>query len=204
MTMSDRLPEPRYRLALFPLPVVLLPGTSMPLHIFEQRYRDMVRDCLASDMRFGLVYHDWDRQGPFLSEEGRVGCVAEIRSHQALSDGRSLIAIHGAERFRIVDGIESDTAYFEALVSPYADTPRTDSDVLIASRRASIELFHAVIASLAEHPDQLLSLEPDQETSFLLAQTIGVDPSWHQQLLELRDEQARLMELDKVFRAALE
>jgi Lon protease-like protein len=204
MTMTDTLPEPRYRLALFPLPVVLLPGTSMPLHIFEPRYRDMVRDCLASDMRFGMVYHDWDRQGPFLSEEGRIGCIAEIRSHQGLSDGRSFIAVHGTERFRIVDGIESETAYFEALVSPYPDTPQPDRDALTASRRASIELFHAVIASLAERPEQLPSLEPDQETSFLLAQTIGVDPSWHQQLLELRDEQARLKELDKVFRAALE
>ena len=196
-------PEPRFRLPLFPLPVVLLPGAAMPLHIFEPRYRDLVRDCLESDSGFGLVYHDWDRQGPFLCEEGRVGCVARIEEHQGLDDGRSLIVIRGRERFRIVDGIESESAYFEALVTPYRDATELPEDALAMRRLASIRLFHAVVATLREHPEKLPELEPDQETSFLLAQTIGVDPSWHQQLLELRDEPARLEELDRVFRAAL-
>lgn len=174
----------------------------MPLHIFEPRYRDMVRDCLASDRRFGLVYHDPDRQGPFMSEEGRIGCVAEIREHQALSDGRSLIGIRGVERFRIVDGIESDTPYYEALVTPYRDT---DEDVLLPSRRrTSIDLFHQVVDTLADAPERLPELSDDQEVSFLLAQTIGVDPTWHQRLLESSDERARLDEVDRVFRAVLE
>jgi Lon protease-like protein len=162
----------------------------------------MVQDCLSSDRRFGLVYHDSDRQGPFLSEEGRIGCVAEIRLHKALQDGRSLIEIHGIERFRIVDGIESDAPYYEALVSGYRDT---DDDVLLASRRrTSIQLFNEVVATLADPPERLPKLEDDEEVSFLLARTIGVDPSWHQRLLESTDERARLDELDRVFRAALE
>ncbi len=206
MTEFDLNPTPepprRYRLPLFPLSVVLLPGASMPLHVFEPRYRDMVRDCLASDRRFGLVYHDPDRQGPFMSEEGRIGCVAQIGEHQALDDGRSLIGTQGMERFRIVDGIESDTAYYEALVSPYHDT---DDDVLLPSRRrASIELFQQVVSSLDEPPEKLPQLADDREVSFLLAQTIGVDPSWHQRLLESTDERHRLDEVDRVFRAALE
>jgi ATP-dependent Lon protease len=89
------------RLPLFPLPIVLFPGTLIPLHIFEPRYRDMVADVLETDRRFGLIYHDPDRQGPFLSEEGRVGTVARIRRHQPLPDGRSLILVRGLERFRI-------------------------------------------------------------------------------------------------------
>ena len=197
-------PEHRYRLPLFPLPVVLLPGASMPLHVFEPRYREMVADCLRSDRRFGLVYHDWDQQGPFLFDEGRVGCVAEIREHQLLEDGRSLIGVRGMERFGIVDGIESETRYYEALVSPYRDTDPLPDDLLVARRQESIHLFHAVVASLAERPEQLPELRPDRETSFRLAQTISVDPSWHQRLLELRDETARLDELDRVFQAALE
>jgi ATP-dependent Lon protease len=203
MSIFEALPEHRFRLPLFPLPVVLLPGTSMPLHIFEPRYQDLVRDCLASDRRFGLVYHDWDRQGPFLCEEGRVGCIAEIDTHQELRDGRSLIAVRGTDRFRIEDGIESSSAYFEALVTPYADSHVDEAD--LASRRlASIKLFHQVIASLEGRPQNLPELSADQETSFLLAQTIGVDAAWHQRLLELRDEAARLTELDRVFRGALE
>lgn len=196
-------PVRRYRLPLFPLPVVLLPEASMPLHVFEPRYREMVTDCLASDRRFGLVYHDWDRQGPFLCEEGRVGCVAEIREHQLLEDGRSLIGVRGIERFGIVDGIESNSRYYEALVSPYRDIDPLPGELLTARREESIQLFHAVVASLAERPEQLPELRPDREVSYRLAQTIGVDPSWHQRLLELRDETARLNELDRVFQAAL-
>ena len=114
-------PPPRYRLPLFPLPVVLFPTAAMPLHVFEPRYRRMVARCLEYDRRFGLVYHDADEQGPFLTEPGRVGCVAEIESFQPLPDGRSLLLARGVERFRIDDGIESEEPYYEALVSPYAD-----------------------------------------------------------------------------------
>jgi Lon protease-like protein len=204
VTNPIELPEQRFRLPLFPLPVVLLPGASMPLHIFEPRYREMIRDCLDSDRRFGLIYHDWDRQGPFLSEEGRVGCVAEIHEHQGLSDGRSLIVVEGIERFEIIDGIESETPYFEALVTPYADRASESDQLLTEKRRESIELFRTVVDGLEAPPDRLPDLPADRETSWVLARTVGIDPAWHQQLLELRDERARLLALDRVFRAALD
>jgi len=194
--------EARYRLPLFPLPVVLSPRTPMPLLIFEPRYRAMVRDCLEGDGRFGMVYHDWDRQGPFLSEEGSVGFVAVIREHQGLNDGRSLLVVEGTERFRIVDGIESIAPYFEALVAPYVDFP-SDPEELAARRARTIRLFHAVVASLAERPRQLPELESDEDVSFLIAQTVQADPTWHQHLLELRDEGERLALLDALFRAML-
>jgi len=200
-------PEPLRRLPLFPLPVVLLPGASMPLHIFEPRYRDMVRDCLAGDRRFGLVYHDWDRSGPFLSDEGRVGCVAEIREHESLPDGRSNLVVAGMERFRIVDGIESDTAYFEALVGPYRDLPEPGSSAtppdLRAARLRSIALFLRVVESLEQSPPHLPVLGDEGETAFVLAQAIAADPAWHQQLLETQDERDRLSELDRVFLGVL-
>jgi Lon protease-like protein len=193
----------RYRLGLFPLPLVLLPGAAMPLHIFEPRYRELVSDCLESDSGFGMVYHDWDRQGPFLSEEGRIGCVARIRRHQALDDGRSVILVEGMDRFRISDGLESESSYFEALVTPFGDDAVKDEDALVARRRESILLFRSVIASLPKAPDDLPGLAPEDEISFLLAQTIQIDPVWHQGLLELQDEAARLGLLDQLFRAVL-
>jgi len=200
-------PEPLRRLPLFPLPVVLLPGAPMPLHIFEPRYRNMVKDCMASDRRFGLVYHDWDRSGPFLSEEGRVGTVAEIREHEGLPDGRANLVVAGVERFRIVDGIESDTAYFEALVGPYPDLPGTESPStppdLRAARLRSIALFLRVVESLEQSPPRLPVLGDEGETSFVLAQTIAADPAWHQRLLEMQDERDRLSELDRVFLGVL-
>lgn len=196
-------PELRYRLPLFPLPTVLLPGMLMPLHIFEPRYRQMVSDCLEGDGRFGMIYHDWDEQGPFLSEPGRVGCVGEIGEHQELEDGRSLIVIEGVARFRLVDGIESDSLYFEGLVTPQPDTTVMEGEELELRRRESIALFHSVVASLSDRPDALPDLEPDRELSFLLAQTIQVDPKWRQRLLELTDEGSRLARVDRVLRAVL-
>ncbi|TVP47096.1 MAG: hypothetical protein EA350_06025 [Gemmatimonadales bacterium] len=109
------------RLPLFPLPVVLFPGAVTPLHIFEPRYRQMVARCIEYDRRFGLLYHDPDRLGPFERTPGRVGTVAEIGEFRILPDGRSLLLASGIERFRIVDGIESDTKYHEALVETMTD-----------------------------------------------------------------------------------
>lgn len=196
----------RYRLPLFPLPVVLLPGARMPLHIFEQRYRDMVADAMRADRRFGMLYHDWDVQGPFLSDPGSIGCVARIVEFRGLEDGRSLIIVEGVARFAIDDGLESDALYFEALVRPYTDvgTPAAAAGALVTRRTASLALFERVLASMAAPPESLPDLEPDSELSFRLAQTIQVDPRWHQELLEMRSEEERLDRVDEVFRALLE
>ena len=73
-----------FRLPIFPLSVVLFPGTPLPLHIFESRYRRMVADCLAADRKFGITPAGAKRELP---DPGTVGCVAEIRVHQELPDG---------------------------------------------------------------------------------------------------------------------
>jgi Lon protease-like protein len=173
----------------------------MPLHIFEPRYRRMVARCLEFDKRFGLVYHDADERGPFLFEEGRVGCVAEIESFRPLPDGRSVLLARGVERFAIVDGIESDEPYYEALVTPYRDVDEETEDV--HRRSHSLELFQAVVESLPEEPEKLPELDTGRELSFPLARTVEVEPAWQQSLLEMRREVDRLDQLDRVFRAAL-
>ena len=91
------------RLPLFVLPTVLFPGALLPLHVFEPRYRQMAARCLETDKRFGVLYHDGERWGPFALREGGIGCVAEIVRFQPLPDGRSLLLTQGLERFRIVD-----------------------------------------------------------------------------------------------------
>lgn len=191
----------RFRLPLFPLPVVLFPTEAMPLHIFEPRYRRMVARCLETDRRFGLVYHDADLHGPFLMEQGRVGCVAEIGEFELLPDGRSLLIAHGAERFVVRDGIESEEPFYEALVSAYED--RAPDPDLARRRDRSLTLFRQVVASLGEEPRGLPALDPSQELSFRLVRTIEVAPAWKQAFLELRDEAQRLERLDSVFQAAL-
>lgn len=194
----------RERLPLFPLPAVLFPTQIMPLHVFEPRYRRLVARCLETDRRFGLLYHDPDRQGPFLTEEGRVGCVAEIREARALPDGRSLVTARGTTRFRIVDGIESEEPYYEGLVTAYHDVDRANEDRLAFQRRRLLTLFQRVLDALPDDPERLPELDPGRDVSFPLVRTIDVEPGWQQGFLEMRDESHRLERLEAVFRAALE
>jgi Lon protease-like protein len=192
------------RLPLFPLPAVLFPGAPMPLHIFEPRYRRMVSRCLEGDGRFGLLHHDCDEQGPFLSEEGRVGCVAEIEKHQPLPDGRSLILVRGVARFQITSELESEEPFYEASVSGYTDTTRPHPDAIQKVRARTLELFHAVLESFPEPPDEVPAFDLNRELSFQLAPTIQIDRRWQQSLLELQDEVYRLERLDAVFQAAID
>lgn len=191
------------RLPLFPLPVVLFPGASLPLHIFEPRYRRMVARCLEFDRRFGLVYHDPDRAGPFSTDSGGVGCVAFIERFQLLPDGRSLIRVQGEERFRILDGVESGEPFLEAVVEPFTDPPPSDPEGLPARRRDSAALFLRLLERVGREGNPVEALDPDRELSFRLARRVGVDPEWQQALLESTDEGERLDLLDRLFRAAI-
>jgi Lon protease-like protein len=181
--------------------VVLFPTAVMPLHIFEPRYRRMVERCMEGDRRFGLLHHDPDDQGPFLMEEGRVGCVAEITAFEPLADGRSLVMVKGRERFRIEDGIESDEPYYDALVSTYGDVAPDEN--LVERRRRCLRLFDAVLDTLDERPEELPALDADAELSFPLACMFQMLPAWQQTLLELQDEGTRLDALARILQEVL-
>lgn len=91
-------------LPLFPLEAVLLPGTRLPFHVFEPRYREMLADALAGERLVGL--HTLDPGAPPLAD-GRpallpFGCAGEVVEHEPLPDGRSDIVLLGAFRYRIV------------------------------------------------------------------------------------------------------
>jgi Lon protease-like protein len=194
------------RLPLFPLPIVLLPGTALPLHIFEMRYRKMVAHCRDQDTPFGLIYHDPDLQGPFLIEPGRVGTEAYIEVFHPLPDGRSLILIRGRQRFRIREEIASAEPYYEALVDPYEDQPRAPGTeaALRGRRRTSSDLLHRAVDAVGGERDAVPDPDLERDVSFQLARSLQIAPSWLQALLELRDELTRLERLDVIFRAAIE
>jgi len=192
------------RLPLFPLPVVLFPGAPMPLHIFESRYRRMVASCVEGDRRFGLIYHDPDRHGPFRTEPGQVGTIAEIEKFQPLPDGRSLIACRGRERFRIDDGVESGAPYFEAVVEPYEDLGEEEPRRLREWRRRSVALFHRVLDEAIGQEPPLPQVSIEQDPSFVLARAIKIDPAWQQQLLEARSERERLKLIDDLLSNVLD
>lgn len=189
------------RIPLFPLPVVLLPGAVMPLHIFEPRYRQMTAHCLEGDRRFGLVYHDPDRRGPFGYEE-QIGCVAELMKYQPMPDGRSLIIVHGGERFQLRDEIDSEALYYEGLVEEYSDL-EADPPGILERREHSLELFERVLDAVPDPPAERPRIETDREAAFQMAKWFRIDPGWHQELIELRFEKQRLDLIDDLLEAVL-
>jgi Lon protease-like protein len=191
------------RLPLFVLPTALLPGAYLPLHVFESRYRQMVARCLEFDRRFGLLFHCDEVYGPFRMEPGRIGCVAEIGDFRPLSEGRSVMVTRGIQRFRIADGVESDTQYHEALVEEYVDGEESEAELMVRRQR-SIDLFESLLDALPGPPEATLRFDPRRETSFELAATFEIDPAWLQGLLELQRESERLDQVDTVLQAAID
>jgi Lon protease-like protein len=193
-----------FLLPLFPLPMVLFPGTLVPLHIFEPRYRQLVADVRDGENRFGLLYHDPDERGPFMNEAGRIGTVAQIKRHQPLPDGRSMILVKGMERFRIVAEAEGSVPYYQATVEGVEDDPVDDPAGLVIRRKRSLALFKNVLQTQPHVPDAMPSFSVKRELSFRLAATVRMDPFWQQELLELLDEAERLDRLDPVFQVGIE
>ena len=180
-------------LPLFPLPdVVLFPREVLPLHIFESRYRMMLKSVLEDDRRFGVVR--WDPQNQTMAA---VGCCAEILQHQTAEDGRSNIVTLGQQRFRILDVVR-DTPFRTAMVSWIEDDPlatATDLEDLTRSvdhaLRDVVELTGKLTGSPASLPDDLPDLP--RELSFWIGAHLGGPVADQQQeLLELTSTRERL------------
>jgi len=190
-------------LPLFPLPVVLFPGTAIPLHIFEERYRAMLETILEGDRRFGLIYHDPDESGPFMNEAGRMGTVAAVINHQPLPDGRSLILVRGLYRFQIQEEVREGEPFYQARVRKVKDLSPPDPEELMRRRRRSLSLFEAALQNFPQSSGSLPAFDVEQELSFRLAAAVRMDAPWKQQLLEMMNEAARLDRLDPVFRLGM-
>ncbi len=147
---------------IFPLPnVVLFPQVDLPLHIFEPRYREMVRDAMAGDKMIGMVLAKADSKEAY---EGSptiypVGCVGSIENFELMDDGRSNLVLHGRRRFEVVEEIEGK-AYRQARVrwSPPSST-ETDDRVRMRLRSSVIALLERAGKTGAEEVWERLPTE---------------------------------------------
>jgi Lon protease-like protein len=181
--MSSILPP---TIPIFPLPnVVLFPNVFLPLHIFESRYRAMVRDALATDRIIGMALL---RPGYERDYEGRppvypVGCAGVITHSESLPDGRYNIILKGIEKFRLT-GEDSSRAYRLAHVDAIPDDINESERTTIAGYRQRLE---SLVASATEHGRQEPKLPrtvPDQDLINALAQYFAFEPLERQALLE--------------------
>lgn len=179
------------RLPLFPLSVVLFPGTPLPLHIFEPRYRQLLADCLSSDRRFGITPTGAEREAP---DAGMVGCTAEVRVNQELPDGRSNIVVLGGERFVVADLLEEPLPYHVATVKPFDDDPATAPPAeRTALLREAFTRYAALVRELSDvEPEQPDLPEEALPLSFHVAAGIEVDPAIKQRLLVERSTSRRV------------
>ena len=191
--MPDRLP-------LFPLGLVLLPGLLLPLHVFEQRYRDLVQDLLdrpEPERRFGVVAI---RSGREVGADGvtalhEVGCVARLRRVTPYDDGRFDLVTTGAERFRLT-GLVEGTSYPTGTVEWLPDELGTadEAPLLDGAVRRAFTAYQAALAT-ARGEDEPRPLElPDSSLllSYVVAASVVVDLEDRQRLLAEPDGVARL------------
>jgi ATP-dependent Lon protease len=180
-------------LPLFPLPdVVLFPQEVLPLHIFEPRYRMLLRTALAEDRRFGVIR--WDPQAGRMAH---VGCCAEIIHCQTQDDDRSNIVTMGQQRFRVLDVVR-EAPFRVALVSWIEDENADSHSALedLASQvsealRDVVELTGKLIGKPASVPSDLPDLP--RELSFWIGAHLGGPVAEQQQaLLEITDTGERL------------
>jgi Lon protease-like protein len=172
-------------LPLFPLETVLLPGTPMPLHIFEERYKKMVGDSIANKTEFGIVQ---------AGEKGilNIGCTATVEKVvQTYPDGRMDIIVTGRRRFEIIL-VDDNEVFLRASVSYFDDedtgAPPTEL------RAVTLDGLNA-LQTAQEDTERFVPDQRDPQLSFKVAFFLH-DLPLRQMLLSLRSETERLKRLN--------
>ncbi|MCP4900944.1 MAG: peptidase S16 [bacterium] len=185
---------------VFPLPdTILLPGEVLPLHIFEPRYRDMIKDALDGHRVIGMVEPEAGHEShlsdvPPLRDHGCVGFIAE---HQHLDDGRYLVWLVGLERFRIKRELSASTTYRQVQVDYLATKTDGDEFASLAPLRQELcqhlpSLIPTDEGSHASLVEQLSEMSDSQLLAFG-AQVLELDSDRKRELLESSSLSERFM-----------
>jgi Lon protease-like protein len=172
-------------LPLFPLDIVLFPEMILPLHIFEDRYKEMISECLQSRVAFGILY----------SHEGsveEVGCQAEVtKVLKKYQDGRMDILTLGRQRFQVVY-FDNEKSYLRGIVEPYFDSetevPPSEEDA-----QKMLHVYQDVYRLLNKGDSEAIEVKPPYEgLSFRVASVLNLNNSLKQQILVERSEKDRV------------
>ncbi len=182
------------RIPLFPLDIVLFPGALLPLHIFEERYREMTAECLQRQAPFGVVRAARDGMSV-------VGCTAEILSvTRRYPDGRSDILCRGVERFEI-ESLHDSRSFLEAEVDLLPDEgPEASRE---ARKQCATLHLEMVALSEEESADFVPGLDLNHPVAYLLAASLPVGLDFRQELLHQRSDAERTRMLIDFYHAIL-
>jgi Lon protease-like protein len=180
---------------LFPLPLVLFPDTSLPLHIFEPRYREMIGECLRLKQPFGVVR---------ATDDGfaRAGCTAEIMEvTKRYDDGRMDILTLGQQRFEIAS-VDSERSFLRGELKFFED--ERASEATHEQRQQALSLQAQLLSLSGEAAGKTSELpEEHPQLSFQLAAAIPLDLDFKQAMLTMRAEEERLKALISYYEALL-
>ncbi len=168
-------------LPLFPLDLVLYPGERLPLHIFEERYKDLTRYCLDHDVPFGIVRSD----DGSLADVGTTARIEQVVNRY--EDGRLDIAVRGKERFRIL-AVHDEKSYYTADVSLVEDVAEP-VDLDLKERVITQHMRLLELAGRTVRPDLYEDVE---HLSYVLAQNAALDEEQKQELLQRTSENERI------------
>lgn len=172
---------PADRIPLFPLNLVLFPGEQLPLHIFEPRYRRMVRECLDTNSPFGLLL-------AMPNGVVHVGCTAEILEVlKTYEDGRMDIITVGRELFQVSD-IQNDDSLLRGDIDYLEDR---ESLPVPAIRKQLVEQYETCHTLLFSSIPRDLDSPLSSGLSYAIASALPLDLLWKQQILEIRSEAER-------------
>jgi Lon protease-like protein len=176
---------------LFPLGVVALPGELIPLHIFEERFKTMMNECLEAEREFGIVW---------LSDDGlrTIGCAARIEEVlERMDDGRMNLVARGTRPFKVVER-QAHLAYPAGVIEFVHDRGDDPDQSLV---EAAHEAYGELVKRATDHePD---AAEVGEMNAYAMAATVDFGLDAKQGLLDLRSENARLRLVTRLFRAAM-
>ena len=191
-------------LPLFPLNTVLFPHATLRLHIFEERYREMIRLCVDQDRPFGVVLIRAGGEVGSIASPYLVGTVARIVSVDRYDDGRMDIQIQGESRFRVRHLDEDSHPYLLGYVEPlqeHAIEISEHNEQTLRSARAEFENWIQAVLSRQDFHVKVM-LPPDPVVlSFTIANMLTIENLDKQKLLETTDTIDRMEELIPVLRA---
>lgn len=173
-------------IGLFPLNLVLLPGERVPLHIFEDRYKELIGECLERSSEFGLVLADDEK----VRDVGTKAAVIEVLNRY--DDGRLDVVVEGRSPFRVAE-MTAGRPFLTARVEEVPpDEPLTDASL---AERCAAAFEHLAEAALLDPPD---IERTEHGLAYRIAAHVALDPELKQELLEMRSEDARLQRLGDV------
>lgn len=191
-------------LPLFPLPLVLLPNELLPLHIFEPRYRQMLKDIGLERNLFGVSYHNQEGSMTDKPAVDSIGCAAEVREIQSLPDGRSNILSVGVIRYRLVEYVETGDPYLVGDVEFFEDDKEDDAllnplaDEVFRLFKRVAKAAHKLSGERGRFPE-IPQAEP-QALSFLVTAAFNLEPEMKYKMVEMRSTVERLDRLREILR----